>query len=82
MKIEIKPQFEKLIRDKIEAGLYSAPEEVVEDALTLMKERGRIDALKLQRLREAIEEGEADLRAGRYTVLETEADLDAFFAKL
>ncbi len=82
MKIELAPDLEQMVREKVEAGLYAAPADVVADALKLLDKREQADRRKLARLRKAIAEGEADIRAGRVAVLETREQLEAFFRDL
>ena len=82
MKIELTPDLEKMVRDKVDAGLYDAPADVIADALKLLDERQRGDQRKLARLRSLIAEGEADVRAGHVTVVETREELEAFFRDL
>ncbi|HEY5411487.1 MAG TPA: hypothetical protein VIJ94_12255 [Caulobacteraceae bacterium] len=82
MKIELTPDLEKMVRDKVEAGLYDAPADVIADALKLLDKGQRVELRKLARLRKAIAEGEADVRAGRVTGIETREELEAFFRDL
>ena len=82
MKIELTPDLEKMVRDKVESGLYDAPADVIADALKLLDKQRGVESRKLGRLRRAIAEGEADIRAGRVTVVETREDLEAFFRDL
>ena len=82
MRVELTPELEKMVREKVDAGLYSGPDEVIAEALQLLSRRDQGERRKLSRLRSAIATGEADIRAGRYTVIETREELEAFFADL
>jgi antitoxin ParD1/3/4 len=82
VKIELTPDLEKMVREKVDAGLYDAPVDVVADALMLLDGQQRLAQRKLARLRRAIAKGEEDVRAGRLTVLETREDIEAFFRDL
>ncbi|HWA91916.1 MAG TPA: type II toxin-antitoxin system ParD family antitoxin [Rhizomicrobium sp.] len=82
MNVSLTPALEKLVRDKVESGLYNNASEVIREALRLMKESEELRRAKLKRLRAALAKGEADYAAGRYAILETEADIDALFAEL
>jgi antitoxin ParD1/3/4 len=62
--------------------LYNNASEVVREALRLMQEHEELRRLKLKRLREELMKGEADLAAGRSTVLASDEDLARFFARL
>jgi antitoxin ParD1/3/4 len=53
MNVSLAPQLEELVRQKVEAGLYSSAEEVVAEALWLLDQRDK----KLAALRKDIEEG-------------------------
>ncbi len=70
------------MREKVGTGLYNNASEVVREALRLMQEHDRIGRAKLERLRDALAEGDADLAVGRVSVLESDGELGAFFAKL
>lgn len=54
MPIQLTPKNEALIREKVESGLYDNAEAAMDTALQLLDAHDR----KLQRLREAIAEGE------------------------
>jgi antitoxin ParD1/3/4 len=82
MKIELTPDLEKMVREKVDAGLYDAPADVVADALTLLDAQQKAEQRKLARLRKAIARGEADVLAGRMTTLETREELEALFRGL
>lgn len=82
MKIELNDAFEKLVREKVESGLYRDAEEVVRDALRLLDRQIRIDEEKLAALRESIEAARADVAAGNYIEINSREELDAFFEAL
>ncbi len=82
MQVSLTPKLEKLLRAKVESGLYENESEVVRDALRLMEAHDEVQGLKLERLRQALRRGEADIDAGRVTRLTGDEDLDAFFARL
>ncbi len=55
--INLTPQLEAMVRDKVAGGLYGSASEVVREALRLMQEQDQLRAIKLEQLR-------ADIRAG------------------
>ena len=55
--INLTPQLEAMVRDKVAGGLYGSASEVVREALRLMQEQDQLRTIKLERLR-------ADIRAG------------------
>jgi antitoxin ParD1/3/4 len=57
MNINLTPQLEDLVRQKVASGLYSSASEVVREALRLMDEKDRLLGAKLDQLRQDIREG-------------------------
>jgi len=67
------------VEDRVKSGAFQNASEVVRDALRLHKARTDDEARKEARLLTAIDEGLADMEAGRVEVIE---DLDAWFDDL
>jgi antitoxin ParD1/3/4 len=65
MEVNLTPELERLVRDEVAAGRYGDADEVVRDALRRLLEDNELQALKLERLREEIARGDADIAAGR-----------------
>jgi len=82
MHISLTPKLEELVREKVESGLYNNASEVVREALRLMQEQDAIRRLKLERLRDELAKGEADLAAGRSATLSNDDEIHALFARL
>lgn len=57
MNVNLTPQLEEMVRQKVNSGLYTSASEVVREALRLMDEKDRLQAAKLAQLRQ-------DIRAG------------------
>ncbi len=57
MNVSLTPELEQLIHKKVESGLYLSASEVVREALRLLEERDRLNALKLEELRKEIQVG-------------------------
>ena len=57
MNINLTPQLEELVRQKVASGLYSSASEVVREALRLMDEKDRLLGAKLDQLRQDVREG-------------------------
>lgn len=57
MNINLTPQLEELVRQKVASGLYNSASEVVREALRLMGKQDELRAVKLERLRKDIREG-------------------------
>jgi len=68
-----------MIREKVARGYYRDEDDVIANALALLDEH---DKAKLEALLAALEEGEADLREGRFVTIRTQEELDALFASL
>jgi len=79
MNVRLSPEHEALVRAKVASGEYRDEAEVIGEALEALDQR---EEYRRAALLAALEEGEADLREGRYIEIETKEELDALFAKL
>ena len=68
--INLTRQIDAFVEKSVSTGQYQNASEVVRDALRLLQLRKQEDKLKLQRLREAVDIGLADLEDGNYVELE------------
>ena len=57
MNVNLTPQLEDMVRQKVASGLYSSASEVVREALRLMEAQDRMRAAKLEHLRQDIRDG-------------------------
>jgi antitoxin ParD1/3/4 len=57
MNINLTPQLEELVRQKVSSGRYNSASEVIREALRLMEQQDRLRAAKLEQLRQDISEG-------------------------
>lgn len=55
--VNLTPQLENMVKEKVSSGLYNSASEVVREALRLMEERDRVQQLKLDELRREIRKG-------------------------
>lgn len=69
MNINLTPQLEEMVRQKVTSGLYTSASEVVREALRLMEEKDQVRAAKLERLRNDIQKG---LNSGPATAWDAE----------
>jgi antitoxin ParD1/3/4 len=69
MNVNLTPQLEDMVRQKVDSGMYSSASEVVREALRLMDAQDRLRAAKLDQLRQDIRAG---LSSGPATELEPE----------
>jgi antitoxin ParD1/3/4 len=82
MDVRLTPELEDLVREKVETGLYRDESEVVAEALRLLDRVEQGSEPQLDRLREAIQVGIDDISAGRFTAINNEEELRAFFDDL
>jgi antitoxin ParD1/3/4 len=57
MNVNLTPQLEALVKEKVASGLYNSASEVVREALRLMQEQDRFRDVKLEALRQDIRDG-------------------------
>ena len=57
MNVNLSPQLEDMVRQKVTSGLYTSASEVVREALRLMEEKDQLRAIKLEQLRQDIRDG-------------------------
>ena len=82
MNFSLTPSLEQFVRDRAESGDYNNASEVVREAIRLLRRVEEQRALKMERLRAAIREGDEALARGEFTDLNSDQELDAFFAEL
>ncbi len=57
MNISLTPQLEELVKKKVESGRYGSASEVMREALRLLEERDRLQALRFEELKAEIRKG-------------------------
>ena len=57
MNVNLTPQPEDMVRQKVASGLYTSASEVVREALRLMEDQDQLRAAKLAQLRQDIRDG-------------------------
>ena len=65
LNISLPPELEAQVRKRVDSGLYGSASEVVREALRLFETFEQLRSSKLTQLRVDIEEGLADIRAGK-----------------
>ena len=55
MNISLTPELERIVKSKVDSGLYNNASEVIREALRLMAEQERMEAMKLELLRAEID---------------------------
>jgi antitoxin ParD1/3/4 len=79
--ISLTPEQDAFIDEMLKKGEYANASEAVRDALRALQRRRALDALKLERLRQSIDAGLADLERGDYEDVD-DADLEAWLDRL
>jgi antitoxin ParD1/3/4 len=79
--ISLTPEQDAFIDDMLKKGEYANASEAVRDAIRALQRRRALDALKLERLRQSIDAGLADLERGDYEDVD-DADLEAWLDRL
>ena len=82
MNFSLTPALEQFVRDRAQSGDYNNASEVVREALRLLRRAEEQRALKMERLRAAIGEGDGALAQGRHSELNSDEELDVFFDEL
>ncbi len=82
MNVNLTPNLELFVRELAASGEYNNASEVVREALRLLRRVEEQRALKLERLRAAIREGDEALARGDFIDLSSDEELDAFFAQI
>lgn len=57
MNINLTPQLEEMVRQKVVSGLYTSASEVVREALRLMDEKDQLRVARLNQLRQEVQVG-------------------------
>jgi antitoxin ParD1/3/4 len=82
MNISLTPELEKIVKEKVQSGLYNNASEVIREALRFMESSEElIYQIKLEKLRTKLAQGESDIKEGRCATLSKD-DLGLYFDKL
>ena len=76
------PHQASFVEQLVDSGRYQNASEVLREGLRLVEQRERDDAVRLKVLREAVVLGIEDIEAGRYTTMDSTADLRAHISTL
>jgi antitoxin ParD1/3/4 len=64
MNVNLTPELERLVQEKVASGLYNSQSEVVREALRLLAEQDRLREVHLHQMRQALAEGLAQADRG------------------
>ena len=79
--ISLTPEQDAFVAEIIDAGEYQNASEAIRDALRVLQQRRREDALKLKALRSQIKAGDKALKRGEFLEVD-EMSLDAYLERL
>jgi antitoxin ParD1/3/4 len=79
--ISLTPEQDAFVEKIVRAGEYQNASEAVRDALRVLQQRRREDALKLKALRAQLQAGVDALERGEFVRID-EPDLDAYVSRL
>ena len=65
MNVSLTPEHEKYVHNKVKSGKYATASEVVREGLRLLQEKDQLYELRIKKLREEIEVGWQQARAGQ-----------------
>jgi antitoxin ParD1/3/4 len=57
MNVSLTPQLESYVKQKVAGGMYNSVSEVIREALRLLEERDALQSMKLEALRQDINQG-------------------------
>lgn len=72
MDVTLTPELERLIHDKVATGLYASQDEVIREALRLLKDRDELRLLAVEDLRREVRKGLDQLDRGESVLLDPE----------
>lgn len=72
MDVRLTPELERLIHDKVATGLYASQDEVIREALRLLRDRDELRLLAVDDLRREVQKGLDQLDRGESVVLDPE----------
>jgi antitoxin ParD1/3/4 len=70
MNVNLTPELERLVNQKVQSGLYNSASEVVREALRLMQEQDELRRIRTVELRNAVKRGFEQSRRGESTPLD------------
>lgn len=73
LNVSLPPELENRVRQHVESGLYSSASEVIREALRLFEAYQSVQAASLASLKAELDQGVADIAAGRVRELDGNA---------
>ena len=76
MNVNLTPELDQLVHDKVDSGLYNSASEVIREALRLMQERDEIRQVRIEQLRKEIDIGYQQYLRGEAAPLDIDSVMD------
>jgi antitoxin ParD1/3/4 len=73
MNVNVTPELEAFVNEKVQSGLYNSASEVIRESLRLLKEQDDLKKLRLEELRREIRKGLDSLERGEGRPLDIDA---------
>ena len=73
MNVNVTPELEAFVNEKVQSGLYNSASEVIRESLRLLKEQDDLKKLRLDELRREIRRGLDSLERGEGKPLDIDA---------
>lgn len=70
MNVNLTPELEKLVHEKVNSGFYNSASEVVREALRLMKDRDALQQIRMEELRREVRAGLSQADRGELSSLD------------
>lgn len=67
MDISISRDFDNFIKEQMATGLYSSVNDIIQEALSLLRLKKSVSQISIDKFNEEIAQGEADIKAGRFS---------------
>lgn len=80
--VSLTPKLESFVKDQVAGGMFKSASEVHRVALASLMKRNEERELRVKRLDEALQVGVDDLDKGRFTVVSSAEEHEAFFGSI
>ena len=67
MEITLTPEFEQLVQEQIESGVYSSPSDVVQASLRVLREQSSLYERRRFEIQQMLDHASAQIESGKYT---------------
>lgn len=75
MNVSLTRELEEMINQKVQSGLYNSASEVIREGLRLLKEQDQLRQIRIEELRNEIQKGIDQVRAGNFNTYNSGEEL-------